>query len=696
MSNQLEPATQDAKTASTGPDANLSLSRQHLQTAATLAPTAANLHLLAQAEFMAGNWEAAEAACQRSLEAAHQEGEARKLDYKVLLLLAETQLRLKQDVAALKTATQAVKLEKTSEEGWLLLARAATAVGDKRRAIQSLEFYLLKIASQQLVGPLIYIMLARLYLETDKARQALDYMEQAQARLKAFYIKPGSSFLTLRARILLKLEETGQALDSYQQAIQLDPQNAALYDEMGQALFNQEQYEEALPAFRQALQLDTGGGGNADYHYHAGQAAYQAALRPNLFSKRRENLQQQAIQSFTRATQINPVFAPYWYELALAYAAVPNYKLMKLVLVQALAQSPAFSEDEASQVRYLRLYAKACQKLGDFKAAAQALQQILAILPDDHETLNELGDLSYRLASYNDAFNYFRRAEKLLPHHPRYLANLSRVMLKLERLEEAYELIDEAAQRDPHDYFVRFQLGAVLLEHDQAELALDHLREAASQEPDNAEFRYTLGRAYLQLGQVPEAIQEYQESLAQAPLQVQWHAELGEIYLRERLYLAALESFRLAAQLDPTDPDNHYNLAIALGCNGDILGAIRNLKEAQATPGLEVGAAWHYLMGRLLLELGRPGEALNSFARAHQLEPEDPYYKVDFARCLRLKGEPIDQIKPLLESAIAAAPDNWSSFEELAYLYEASNEPEAAMQALEAQLDTVLEAVRAL
>src|SRR5690348_14105625 len=145
MSNQLEPATQTAKNSQAGPDANLALSRQHLQTAAALAPTTTNFHLLAQAEFMAGDWAAAEAACQQSLEAAHQGGDARKLGYEVLFLLAETQLRLKQDVAALKTATQAVKLEKTSEEGWLLLARAATAVGDKRRAIQSLEFYLLKI-----------------------------------------------------------------------------------------------------------------------------------------------------------------------------------------------------------------------------------------------------------------------------------------------------------------------------------------------------------------------------------------------------------------------------------------------------------------------------------------------------------------------------------------------------------------------
>ncbi len=683
-SSTSESARPDPTTARP-PGSSLELSRQHLQAAVKIAPTAANLFLLARAEFMGGNWQAAQAACRQSIEAATP-------DLELLLLLAETQLRLKEPVEALKTAIQAVKLDKMSEDGWVLLARASAALGDTQRAMHSLEFYL-KLARKQLIGPQVYLLLAGFYLENGQPRLALDQLEQAQARLRAHFIMPGPAFLTLRARILLGLDQYPAALDSYRQAIQLEPQNATLHNEMGKVVLERGSVEEALTAFRQALHLQED---NAEYHYNAGRAALQSATQPGQLQRRKEGLQQQAIQALTKATQLNPAIAVYWYELALAFGALPDYKQMKQVLVQALAQSAAFEEDEVSQVRYLRLYAKACEKLGDFKTAVQTLNQILNIAPDDHAAHNEQGELAYRLQNYPEAYNYFRRAETLAPDQPRYMANMSRVLLKLERAEEAYELIEEAARRDPNDCFVRFQLGAVLLAQGQAAAALDHLRDAASHEPDNAEFRYQLGRAYLQLNRLPDALAEYQEALANAPLQAQWHSELGEIYLRERSYLPALESLRLATQLEPTDPDNHYNLAIALASNGDILGAIRGLREAQTANKLDLRAEWHYLLGRLLLELGRAGEALDSFALAYRLEPGNPDYKVDYARCLRLKGEPLDRIKPLLESAIKVDPDNWFSFEELAYLYEASNQPEAAIQALETRLTTVLEAVRAL
>lgn len=629
----------------------LELARRHLQKAVDLpAPPAQYFYLLAKAEFLAENLSQAHRMARRcvELEPAH---------YEAWQLLAETLLRLDRTQEAWEAAACTLKQAEPSEEAWLLVARTAMAAGRPGRAIKCLELYLKK-SKDRLVGPLAYLLLAQVHLEVNSPRLALDYLEQAQARFKSFYLRVGPNFLALRARILRRLDQTDEALDFYQQALQQTPSDAALHNELGEALFEQGQFDNALKAFWQALQLEPG---HAHYHYNAGRAARYSAAEPGQFSKRSQSLLQQALGFLEKATELNAVFAPYWYELALAYQDDGNFKRVREVLTQALAQSPGLDEGETSQTTYLRLYALACQRLGDFKGANETLLQLLEINPQDHQAHNELGELAYRLTQYNAAFNHFRRAEMVAADHPRYLANMSRVLLRLGRLEEARELVEEAAEVEARaqtgDYFVWHQLGAVWLESGQAAQALEPLREAAGHEPDNAEFRYYLGRAYLALGRVNEALHEYREALANAPLQHSWHAELGELYLHERLHLPALESLRLAHQIEPERPQYSYNLAIALAANGDVLGAIYTMREAMSRLPDTNSAEWHYLLGRLLLELGRLEEALASFTQAHNLDPANHHYKVDYARCLRLKGEPIERVKSLLEEALAIDPN---------------------------------------
>ncbi|MBN9390022.1 MAG: tetratricopeptide repeat protein [Chloroflexi bacterium] len=663
--------------------AELEKAHEHLRKAVTLNQgTAAYQYALAQAEFLAGNFSASADAAERSLQ-------ADPANYDALLLLAETLLRLKRYADTWTASMQAIKLDKYREDAWMLAARSAAEAGEGDKAIQCLELFL-KVNKDQLVGPLPYILLARTYLDTGQPQTALEQVEQALAKMRSFYIAPGPYFLALRAQVLRHLKQPVEALEYYRQALQMSPQDPALHNELGEAVLEQNKPLDALRSFRQAVELDPN---SALYHYNAGTAARRAAVSQAGMTKQTDSLPQQAVELLLRATDLNPVVAKYWYELALAYKGINNYREMKLALQQAIAQSTVFTDAEAPQVGYMRLYAWACQRLGDFDSARETLKSILAILPNDHITLNDMGELSYKLGNFKAAFNYFRKAETIANDHPRYLANLSRAMVKLDRPEEARELVEEAARIDPKDYYVRFQLGAVLLDAGQADQALEHLQEAASKEPDNAEFRYYLGRAYLNTGHISEAIHHYLEAVNGAPLKHQWQAELGEIYLREHAYVPALEHLRLAAQLEPGEPVYRYNLAIAQASNGDLQAALYTLREALRTFGDFAGAEWYYLEGKLLTENGRLDEALESFVRANHMEPGNPDYKVDLAKVLRLKGAPVDRVRPLLDEALTEDPESLRAYEELAYTLEQSNQDEAAVQTLEARINEVLSKV---
>ncbi len=662
---------------------NLDLAREHLRKAVTIrGKTGPYLFTLARADFMAGDYLAAREEVETSLNLEPK-------NYEALLLLAEIQLRLKETHEAWKTAKQAIKLTVQREEAWLIAARAAVETGQSNSAIECLDLYF-KINKDRINGPLAYILLARVFLDTGLTTQAMEQLEPAQARLRESGISPGPAFLALRAKILGKLGHYSEALESYGQALKLAPQDSILYNEMGEALLEQNEPGEAMKAFRQAMELDVN---NPVFHCNAGLAALKLAASPDILSKRVESYRKQAVELTAKATELDSLNPRYWYELARAQEANRNYNQVKQSLDQALNLSPAFTEITAPQANYLNFYARTSEKLGDVVGAQKALNQILATVPEDHNTFNRLGELYYRNKDYEEAYNHFRRAELLSPGNSRYVASMSRVMLRMGRLQEAHELVEEAAAANFEDYFVRHQLGAVLLESGKPGEALEHLHVARVQEPENPEFHYYLGRAYLGIELVNEAIEEYRGAVTFDPTRSLWHAELGELYLLDRSPGPALDCLRLAVQLEPTNPTYRYNLAIALAGTGDFWGAVHTIREVIGTLKDEVGAEWHYVLGRIFLELNRLEEAFVSFSLACEMEPSNPLYKVDLAKTLRLKGEPVESVKNLLKEALITDPLELRSADELAYTYESLKEHEAAIQAMETHIDGVLEAV---
>jgi tetratricopeptide (TPR) repeat protein len=658
----------------------LEQARLHLNRAVELnAHSQEYFYELARAEFQAGNYQSALTACERAMA-------INPNHYEACLLQAEAQMRLEEPQEAWNSAQQAIKLYKHREEAWLSAARAASQAGRDQRAIETLDLYL-RLNRGQIIGPLAYILLARTQLNLKNPEKSLEQLEFARARMKAMFTTAGPAFLTLQARIMRALNKPEEALESYKQALQIDPQNPALHNELGEAYQEQSKLDESIKAFRQALQIEPE---NALYHYNAGVAALGIVTTPGQYQRRAEAFRQHAVDYLTKATALNPIMPQYWYELSRAHSVTGNYRKMQQSLQQAITRSPAFADSEAPQVQYMRDYALACMKLGDIEGARETLNKILATLPQDHQSLNDLGEVEYRLGNYQEAYNYYRRAEVLANDHPRYLANMSRALLRLNRLQEARELVEEAVQSG-EDHYVSHQHGAVLLEFGNAEEALEKLKEAAQQDPSNPEFRYYLGRAYLEMNMIAEAAQEFQEAVALAPTRHQWHAELGEAYLKDKAFLPALESFRMASQLDQANFMYRYNLAVAMGGNGEAQQAIYIIRDALDALGSQAGAEWHYLLGRMLSELHRYEDALESFAKANELEPYNPIYKVDFAKTLRLKGEYGDNVRYLLEEAIADNPGELRSVEELAYLYEATEDLESALQTMKPGIELVLE-----
>ena len=164
----------------------------------------------------------------------------------------------------------------------------------------------------------------------------------------------------------------------------------------------------------------------------------------------------------------------------------------------------------------------------------------------------------------------------------------------------------------------------------QAQQALDRgdydaavglLKQILAQRPDEALPHFELGYAYSELKRNAEAAAEYRRALELNPSLVAAHLNLGLVLLASDP-AAAVESFRRAAALAPTEPRPRYLAGQALERAGKLQDAIEEYNS-----GLSIAPRdqpLKFALARALLAAGRTADAESQFREAIALDPSSP------------------------------------------------------------------------
>lgn len=182
---------------------------------------------------------------------------------------------------------------------------------------------------------------------------------------------------------------------------------------------------------------------------------------------------------------------------------------------------------------------------------------------------------------------------------------------------------EEALETFPH--YLQEQLkgpqpGRVLLAYELFDLAIPQLEFAVGRSPDSLADRYYLGVAQAGAGLHAEAAQTFQEALRIDPAYVGAHIRLGESLLRAEMPEEAAAAFRsaLLSESDVIPALAYYGLGRALVAMGKPAEAIDALERASADhPGF--GAA-HYALATAYREVGETEKSRRQF-ELHQQNP---------------------------------------------------------------------------
>lgn len=247
---------------------------------------------------------------------------------------------------------------------------------------------------------------------------------------------------------------------------------------------------------------------------------------------------------------------------------------------------------------------RALEARGDRDAAEKAYLRAEELAPSDPRPAYHLGRIAAIRKHTDVAIPRFRRALELDPSYAPAAYGLADQLRESGSHDEAAAVISEALARRPHDTDLRLKLADIHLMRGDWESAAREFRRAAEAGADDPMVPYFLSKALEQLGRDDEAI----------------------------------EALRAALRLDPQLHHAWYALYRLLEKTGDAAGAERALSGFQKARALQdsiVRFQGHLErhprdlealleLGKLLLERGVPGEALEVARKALALDPQDP------------------------------------------------------------------------
>ncbi len=449
-----------------------------------------------------------------------------------------------------------------------------------------------------------------------------------EAFRQALRLRPGLSGARLNYGLLLFHRRRFQdALEAYRQALGDRAAESVAWNGIGMVLVELKRYADARNAFSRAVDAD----------------ASHAAAHYNLsFTLSHLGDFDGALRETKRALELEPYYIPQKYALTIdlqfenpTIAIVPQIsadvhaaemgddftldtRLLDRIFDE-LAPEPIPAETARSGEDTLAIAAD-CIAKGLLEQAAAELDRALQRGAPRARGLALQGQLYSRRGLHGEALERFREARSIEPRLTEARLGEIQSLLALDRGIEAAPLADELVQEGHGEVDVLVAAARSRLAAGDPSGALEPLRQAQVLAPGRAELLQLHARATSQLGDIIAAIESYQAALQLDPAVAQVWVELGRLEEQRENWVGARVAYGRALDLLPTFMEAALALADLVRRSESAAAAVVLLVDVLSADPWDLDAL--HLLGRCLLEDGRPDRALEAFERILRFEAD--------------------------------------------------------------------------
>jgi tetratricopeptide (TPR) repeat protein len=373
-------------------------------------------------------------------------------------------------------------------------------------------------------------------------------------------------------------------------------ESIALKDQ-GNALLGEGKLDEAAKCYRHAIEL------NPNYA--------EAYTNLGVISQSKGNLNE-AAALYRQAVSLNPDLLPAHLNLSSVLINMGQFAEAEGSLRRVVVLAPEHAGAWQS------LGVMAAQR-GDFQQAESMLRRTLELQPDYAEAYNNLGNLLKQSKRLTEAEISYRRAIELQPDNPRSRYNLGNLLKEAKNLPEAEACYRCALELKPDYVDAHNNLGLLLMETKRLPEAENSFRRALELKPNFAETHNNLGLLFKEAKRLTEAEAAYRRALEFKPDYAEALLNLGTLLKENQRTEEAEISYHMALRLKPDYAEAQYNLGILLMESRRFEEAERQYRDAlRIKPDL---AEAHTNLGILLTEIQRLTEAEDSYRRALEHQP---------------------------------------------------------------------------
>ena len=270
------------------------------------------------------------------------------------------------------------------------------------------------------------------------------------------------------------------------------------------------------------------------------------------------------------------------------------------------------------------------QKRGDSEAAAAAMKNAVALMPEDVESLSNYG-----------------------------------VILKdLGRLDEAKSAQESALNLQGNFAPAHYNLANILYLEHHYDAAIEHYLSALEANPNYVSALNNLGLCYKELGDIPSAEQAFRTTLSLHNKHPEANANLGDILRVLGKYDESELLLRQAIAISPNNIEAHCNLSLTLIELGRQFEARQVYEQAIACD--PISAIDYNAQGNAYAFLSMADKAEQAYRMAIELQPSFVNAYCNLASILMDKGA-FEEAESCYRKALAIKPDHYKAFSSMLF-----------------------------
>ncbi|MEA2101819.1 MAG: tetratricopeptide repeat protein, partial [Thermodesulfobacteriota bacterium] len=233
---------------------------------------------------------------------------------------------------------------------------------------------------------------------------------------------------------------------------------------------------------------------------------------------------------------------------------------------------------------------------GMVEKAMHIYRQIIAINPEDSDTLHMSGIGAFQSNDMTSAQNLLLRAVEIAPGNPAFRNDLANILRSSGQTDRAIHHYKEAIRLKP-DYAIALNnLGATMNDILMYNDAEQYLLRAIEIKPDYAEAYYNCGNTYKGLKDIDRAVTCYNQAIKFNHPKA--YINLGVILMDMGRQTDAIQCYRQALKALPDNTIAYNNLGTVLTSQGKLKEAIACHRKC-----LEINPNLHQTRSNLLLAL---------------------------------------------------------------------------------------------